>query len=164
MDPQAPAYKVDWVVSAASNVSAAKDREWFTDYYPFASTHNDTAGQPIQVIGIGTVSLPLKKKVGTRDYILHNVLHVPGLRCNIVCASHMLKTCEIPASFSLQSVEQFNSRTSLPTKLKDALNGTIKDKKTGSAVGLLECPKLPKLRLKGLAPGKPVLQRMQVVP
>ena len=162
MDTRAPAYNVDWVLSAASNVSATKDREWFTDYYPFTSTLNDTAGIPIQVNGIGTVSLPLKKtvnKAGTKDHVLHNVLHAPGLRCNIVCASHMLKTCAIPASFSLESVEQFSSRSSLPSKLKNALNGTIKDKQTGSAVGLLECPKLPKLRLKGQAPGKTSLTK-----
>ena len=161
MDPQLPAYNIDWVFSTTSNVSAAKDKEWFTDYHEFTSTLNGVAGGPVPVNGIGTVTLPLKKfvnKGGYKDLILHNVLHAPDLPCNIVCARQMLKTCEIQENTSLWCIGKFNL-TSIPMNMDNATVSKFKDKKTGVIVGLLECPKLPKLRLKGQAAGLTCLDK-----
>lgn len=73
--------------------SVAKDRSWFCqDYRPissFISGFLDEYTTP--VVGIGTVRLSVKVSPSTEDrehsiMTLHNVLHVPGMTCNLVGA------------------------------------------------------------------------------
>lgn len=80
-----------WVFSNGSNVHVAKDRSWFgDDYVPLDSAFNSTIGPPTKVIGIGTVDLPTKTsptRNGPRSHgtlRLKNVLHAPGIVCNII--------------------------------------------------------------------------------
>ena len=131
---------IDWVFSKASNVSVAQDKEWFIDYQPFTSALDRAKGGSARVLGIGTVSLPLRKyayKRGTRNLVLHNVLYARELACNIVYSKDMLKDCEIDSD--------------------QEATGTFKEKSTGVIVGFLDCPVLPRLRLKGQDPDRTVL-------
>lgn len=79
----------DWVWSTMSNVSVAKDREWFTTYTPFDSTVC-ISGQNLAVRGIGTVNLNVKRhpvRAGRQNQgilPLRTVLHVPDATCNIL--------------------------------------------------------------------------------
>ncbi|KAK7427759.1 hypothetical protein QQZ08_005697 [Neonectria magnoliae] len=80
-----------WIWSNNSDIHAAKDRSWFgDDYTPLNSFVNDIMGGSTQVVGIGTVDLPTKTdptKTGPRAHgilRLNNVLHAPGLLCNII--------------------------------------------------------------------------------
>jgi hypothetical protein len=76
--------------------SAAKDRGWFTDYTPIrckAHGRNLQAqldpGAVLNVHGFGTVELRLRQNPHNphlfRTVFLEGVLHIPQLRCNIVC-------------------------------------------------------------------------------
>ncbi|KAH7114850.1 hypothetical protein EDB81DRAFT_295166 [Dactylonectria macrodidyma] len=80
-----------WVWSSGSNIHLAKDRSWFgDDYTPFDSFIKNTAVSETTVVGIGTVNLPTKispNKTGPRSHgtlRLKNVLHAPGIICNII--------------------------------------------------------------------------------
>jgi len=77
--------------------SCAKDLEWFCEYTPFESfvTVNGLHGYGpevhVPVLGVGTVDFPASQswapKVGSPNLsiiMLHNVLHVPSLPCNIL--------------------------------------------------------------------------------
>lgn len=73
--------------------SASKDRFWFgDDYMPIQSHINAMVGPPMPVIGIGTVTLPVRKSLqrsgpdGHGTLVIKNVLHVPTAICNIVSA------------------------------------------------------------------------------
>ncbi|KAF2803710.1 uncharacterized protein BDZ99DRAFT_511861 [Mytilinidion resinicola] len=81
----------DWVFSNNSNVHACKNRGWFTDYTPFESFAGSLLPQSrMPVLGVGTVYLPTKKAPGRKgrdahgQLILHDVLHIPSLLCNII--------------------------------------------------------------------------------
>ena len=135
MAPSSPAYDVDWGFSTASNVHAAKDRAWFTTYLAFPTTLVGMGGSSLPVLGIGTVSLPLKRfgnRPGSKELLSHNVLHAPDLICNVVYAAMLMKDCTCTFDGVLEGILEGNS--------------------TGEALGILECPCFPKLRLKGQAP------------
>ncbi|KZM24784.1 uncharacterized protein EKO05_0003465 [Ascochyta rabiei] len=79
----------DWIYSDSSNVHVAKDKAWFTSYHPFRSSIGSVynIGDPIQVVGIGTVEFEVKarpRSFGTSTIQLHNVLHAPNYICNVL--------------------------------------------------------------------------------
>ncbi|KAK1773110.1 hypothetical protein QBC45DRAFT_428439 [Copromyces sp. CBS 386.78] len=85
----------DWLVSYESNFSVAKDREWFTSYAAFDSYVLDHKGVLMEVLGIGSVTLPVKRSTSnsfddedptqsTGEVTLQQVLHVPKAVCNMV--------------------------------------------------------------------------------
>ncbi|KAF9690766.1 hypothetical protein EKO04_011015 [Ascochyta lentis] len=79
----------DWIYSDSSNVHVAKDKAWFTSYYPFQSSIGSiyNIGAPTPVIGIGTVELEVKARPRSfwpSTIQLHNVLHAPNYICNVL--------------------------------------------------------------------------------
>lgn len=72
--------------------SVAKDRSWFgDDYVPFGSFATGLIeGSEMKVVGIGSVTLPVKTspgKIGHKSHgtlVLKNVLHIPSSICNII--------------------------------------------------------------------------------
>ncbi|KAK3948404.1 hypothetical protein QBC32DRAFT_400972 [Pseudoneurospora amorphoporcata] len=74
----------------------AKDREWFTSYAAFDSYVLDHKDVLIEVLGIGSVTLPVKRSTSnsfdddedptqsTGEVTLQQVLHVPKAGCNMV--------------------------------------------------------------------------------
>ncbi|KAJ5584608.1 uncharacterized protein N7459_004408 [Penicillium hispanicum] len=80
-----------WVFSNNSDVHVAKDRSWFgDDYTPFASSFHDISGNMIEVVGVGSVTLPTKtspRQTGPSSHgilRLKQVLHAPGALCNLI--------------------------------------------------------------------------------
>ncbi|KAH9862849.1 hypothetical protein J1614_010942 [Plenodomus biglobosus] len=84
----------DWVFLNNANVHVAKDRGWFKTYTPFTSTVDASPfvgpHRLIPVLGIGSVEIPTKRSPNTSgvsshgSLLLHEVLHVPDSRCNII--------------------------------------------------------------------------------
>lgn len=81
----------DWVFSNNSNVSVAKDREWFASYTPFTSYIGNILSSDSRqaVAGIGSVEVPVKlpySRNGKKHGIIRidEVLHVPTGICNIL--------------------------------------------------------------------------------
>lgn len=71
--------------------SVAKDRSWFSDdYTPFKTVVTDLCGGPMEIIGIGSVNLPVQtspSQTGPSSQgilRLKTVLHAPGALCNIL--------------------------------------------------------------------------------
>lgn len=94
MPLQTAAYNTDWVFSNTSNVSVAKDKDWFFNYTPFSTTIGHIASDSkIEVIGIGDVRLEVNtpsSDPGVQAYatlVLRDVLHCPTAICNIVAFS-----------------------------------------------------------------------------
>ena len=140
MPPTGPAYDLDWVLASSANAHVATDRAWFTTYTEFASAINEDlgGGGGAPVLGVGTVELPLKcrpDRPGSKTFTLHNVLHVPSVFCNVICAS----TLDTDYKFGY-------------------FGGPIVHVKTGAVVGFLERPRLTKVRLKGQAPNSTSLE------
>ncbi|KAJ5189578.1 hypothetical protein N7491_005910 [Penicillium cf. griseofulvum] len=88
---RAPPPCPDWVFSNTSDTHVAKDRCWFgADYIPLSSHVTDMAGGSAEVIGIGTVNLTTMSSPTETNADLHsslhlkNVLHAPGMICNII--------------------------------------------------------------------------------
>ncbi|KAM3516043.1 hypothetical protein MY11210_000325 [Beauveria gryllotalpidicola] len=84
-----------WVFSPESNAHRAKDRSWFGDDYQTISSalslqRRASDSLQLEVIGIGTVELPVKRRPDARGAQSHgvlrlrNVLHVPSGLCNVV--------------------------------------------------------------------------------
>jgi hypothetical protein len=77
--------------------SVARDRFWYTTYAPFQTFMADFMGNRTEVIGVGTVQIPVEvfpNRLGPEAHgtlRLRNVLHAPASRCNIV-GSH--RTCD----------------------------------------------------------------------
>ncbi|KZL73993.1 hypothetical protein CI238_12938 [Colletotrichum incanum] len=80
----------DWVFASGSNAHACKDRGWFIDYVPFRSRIESLTGDGLNVIGVGTVALPVVKSPDIRrperntTLVLENVLHIPDGFCNVI--------------------------------------------------------------------------------
>ncbi|KAJ5232169.1 hypothetical protein N7468_005125 [Penicillium chermesinum] len=81
-----------WLWSTNSDVNVAKDRSWFgDDYVPFKSFFTTLSGDAVEVVGIGSVDLPVQttptdaNSNGTLR--LNNVLHAPGVVCNLIAQS-----------------------------------------------------------------------------
>ncbi|KAK4443679.1 hypothetical protein QBC34DRAFT_476599 [Podospora aff. communis PSN243] len=88
--PEAPA---DWAMSATSNVHAANDRALFTQYKDIGEHKSyvfDQLFERRKVVGFGTISLNVLRQTtadcpsGIGKLELRNVLHVPGLVCNVL--------------------------------------------------------------------------------
>lgn len=78
-----------WLWSKECSIHVAKDRVWFgDDYTAFESFVTDRSGDKIRVVGVGSVSLPVKRSPNWRKaqaiLVLENVLHMPDVPCNIV--------------------------------------------------------------------------------
>ena len=139
MAPSGNPYNDDWVVASNSNVHVANHRDWFTKYTPFQSRLGDAYGMwrdSMTVEGIGDVVLPVKKdttKMGRASQgslTLHNVLHVPGIVCNIYA---MFPACRDQQ----EPLIDFNG----PSGVFDAT--------TGDQLAIIDRPHLPRLRLSG---------------
>ncbi|KAK3334197.1 hypothetical protein B0T19DRAFT_148129 [Cercophora scortea] len=107
----------DWVVSLDCDVHIARDRAWFgKDYVPYTTTvvpSPPSQSPPLQVVGIGTVLLPLefsphqkdkdRRKHGTLT--LETVLHVPSAPYNIIGSpiahTYSLEALRIPLTAAL---------------------------------------------------------------
>ncbi|KAI0835623.1 hypothetical protein F5Y06DRAFT_275891 [Hypoxylon sp. FL0890] len=80
----------DWVFSFNSNAHSCADLGWFSDYTPFPSKAIDHLNNEVQVMGIGTVELTVKKSpfmTGKRAHSilrLTDVFYVPDAEVNII--------------------------------------------------------------------------------
>ncbi|KAI0138649.1 hypothetical protein F4776DRAFT_619328 [Hypoxylon sp. NC0597] len=80
----------DWVLSITSDAHCCADMGWFSEYTPFPSEVTNYFDTKVQVIGIGTVELPVKKspkKSGNNSHgtlRLTDVLHIPDAEVNII--------------------------------------------------------------------------------
>ncbi|KAK6360043.1 hypothetical protein TWF696_001162 [Orbilia brochopaga] len=77
--PTGAAYHVDWVFGTGSNTNVANHRNWFKQYKSFA---------PVQmggfnIVGAGTVELPVVTNKGISTLTLSNVVHATNAICNI---------------------------------------------------------------------------------
>ncbi|KAK8144378.1 hypothetical protein G3M48_005888 [Beauveria asiatica] len=90
-----------WVFSCESNAHRAKDRSWFGDDYQTISSalslqRRSCDSLQLEVIGVGTVELPVKRRPDARGAQSHgvlrlrNVLHVPSGLCNVVGGKALL--------------------------------------------------------------------------
>ncbi|KAK3391643.1 hypothetical protein B0T20DRAFT_424376 [Sordaria brevicollis] len=143
--PSIPMLCPDWVWSTMSNVSVAKDREWFTTYTPFDSTVC-ISGQNLAVRGIGTVNLNVKRhpaRAGRQNQgilPLRTVLHVPDATCNILakipnidgqsCSVFIFPSRGESRSYSVMDGEEVEGHhASGPKTQNDLMKGCIKDHK-----------------------------------
>ena len=96
MDSSNAAYNVDWIVSTASNVHVATNRDWFINFTPF-KTAIDTGlvtNSIVGIEGIGDVELPLELSdedspysadhIVTQRLILRDVLYTRESPANII--------------------------------------------------------------------------------
>ncbi|KAI1144232.1 hypothetical protein F5Y05DRAFT_22039 [Hypoxylon sp. FL0543] len=88
--PQSTLLLPDWVFSFSSDAHCCADKGWFSEYTPFASEATDYLNNKIQILGVGTVDLPVKRSPFARGRHSHNVLHltdvlhVPQCQVNII--------------------------------------------------------------------------------
>ncbi|KHE82781.1 hypothetical protein GE21DRAFT_10355, partial [Neurospora crassa] len=152
--PSIPMLCPDWVWSTMSNVSVAKDREWFTTYTPFKSTVC-ISGQNLAVRGIGTVNLNVKRhpaRTGRRNQSilpLRTVLHVPDATCNILakipnidgqsCSVYIFPARGESRSYSVMDGEEVEGHhhTGQQTQQNKLMKGCIKDH-TGKMVAYFD--------------------------
>ena len=133
-------YLKDWVFARSSNVHIASDRDWFSSYTPFSSYVYDyhplfPPGEPMIVLGIGTVMLDVRVRAGTPNSEasshcllgLKNVLHVPSFIVNVVGAPIL---------------DNYNFNLEVGT-------AGLYDSKTHACKGLFNEEPLPHLRLRG---------------
>ncbi|KAF1913067.1 hypothetical protein BDU57DRAFT_457153, partial [Ampelomyces quisqualis] len=136
-NPSSPLCR-DWVFLNNANVHVAKDRGWFKTYTPFTSMINASPfmdpPQHLPVLGIGTVEIPTKRSPNTSGVsshgtlLLHEVLHVPDILCNIIGQPLMFTNAYYYTIYGTKS------------------RGTIKDKK-GKNVAYFD-PKSPLFAIK----------------
>ena len=140
-----PDYNTSWILSPDSNISVATARSWFDSYTAFPSEVLPYGLPPREfpVLGIGSVSLPLKSyanKPGSATLVLDDVLHVPDAYTNIVCAGLLMDTHQLD----------------MPLNRPDG--AWVRDKTTGRKLGICELlgkkGEVAKLRLKGQKPGE----------
>jgi hypothetical protein len=144
MAPTGAAYNVDWHVATVSNAHAANHRGWFLTYTPFKSHVQGTIGGTLPVEGIGAVELRVKKprrNAGSSYSVirLEDVLYCPSAVCNQVSIWCLVATSE-DYGFSL-----------------GADGGELT--RAGARIGIIDCPKLPKLRLSGQTANQTSLDR-----
>ncbi|KAF3921879.1 hypothetical protein AA313_de0210410 [Arthrobotrys entomopaga] len=77
--PNGDIYNTDWIFSSSSNIHIAKNKEWFKTYIPFKAVTNEN----IEIIGAGTVELPVTTNKGVAILTLRNVAHAPFVGCNV---------------------------------------------------------------------------------
>lgn len=144
MAPQGKDYDTDWVWSSDANVHVANHRDWFTSFTPLFSAVT-SRGEMYPVEGMGDVSLDVRRMIGpaakaaknkamvNTTIILHDVLYVPTMRCNIL-GQPLRKEYDVSIG----------------------VDKLLMDKNTGRGVGLLERngAGLTKVILKGQAKGQ----------
>ena len=138
MAPSGKPYNDDWVIASNSNVHVANHRDWFTNYTSFQSRLGDAYGMSPDgtiVEGIGDVVLPVEKDVNKSGHAfqssltLRNVLHAPGIICNIFA----IHACDDEQDVII------NFRGS-----SGVFNTT-----TGDQLAIIDRPRLLRLRLSG---------------
>ena len=136
MDPQNPAYNVDWVFSNNSNVHVANHRDWFTSFTAFSTTVGasvfDISSMGVEGIGEVTLCTTTDSTPEHQTIVLHEVLYAPGSICNIIGGT-IARDYEILLTFRSDY-----SRILHP--------------QTGACYGLLDNCKLQRLRLWGYRP------------
>ena len=144
--PTGPKYHNDWIRSNTSNVHAANDRAWFTEFTSFKSHagHFAFPGQRLEVTGVGTVSLTLRidalDPLRTHTITLYNILLTPKAVCNI---------------FATQATKDYTLPTNEPTLQNVVL---LRDSRTKDTVGLLQQTVLLSLWLVGKPQGHSSLE------
>lgn len=137
MAPTGCAYRTDWVWSNLSNVHVANNRAWFTTFTYFKSRISSATipygPYKTEVLGVGDVELDVQThhdRTGPGSYrtiVLRDVLFVPTAVCNIL-GRPILK------DFGL---------------VTEPSTGQLTDK-AGEPAGLLDGPRLLRLRLVGM--------------
>lgn len=156
MDPNNPAYHIDWIFCNNKPFHVANNLGWFKTFGPYRSSmrlpgdNGDPRGPKLaDVKGMGDVELTMKTHPtrNGRDHqniiLLRNVLYVPSNRCNILGGP-------VLDGNTLNLVP----KTDQPSKLKDD--------HTGATIALFdlpsEYPKLWRLRLRGQSPNQSSLR------
>ncbi|RVD83217.1 uncharacterized protein DFL_007613 [Arthrobotrys flagrans] len=76
--PSGGAYNTDWIWSTMSNVHVANHLSWFKTYTSF----DGRTEEGLEIIGAGTVELPVETNKGVGIITLRNVVHIPSAKCN----------------------------------------------------------------------------------
>ncbi|KAK6354000.1 hypothetical protein TWF730_008420 [Orbilia blumenaviensis] len=76
--PGGGAYNTDWIWSTQSNVHVANHRSWFKTYISFDSKTEEG----VEILGAGTVELPVETNKGVGILTLRNVVYIPSAKCN----------------------------------------------------------------------------------
>ncbi|KAK6511667.1 hypothetical protein TWF481_000576 [Arthrobotrys musiformis] len=76
--PSGGAYNTDWIWSTQSNVHVSNHQSWFKTYTPFESRTEEG----VEIMGAGTVELPVETNKGVGILTLRNVVHIPSAKCN----------------------------------------------------------------------------------
>ncbi|TGJ69170.1 hypothetical protein EYR41_005229 [Orbilia oligospora] len=76
--PGGAAYNTDWIWSTMSNVHVANHQSWFKTYTPF----DGRTEEGVEIIGAGTVELPVETNKGVGILTLRNVVHIPSAKAN----------------------------------------------------------------------------------
>ncbi|KAI1497526.1 hypothetical protein F5X99DRAFT_413012 [Biscogniauxia marginata] len=66
LDHTAPNLCPDWIFSNNSDAYVCKNREWFGECHPFRSAATAPFGTQLEILGIGTVDLPVKRSPENR--------------------------------------------------------------------------------------------------
>ena len=83
-----------WICRTGATIHVAKNRGWFSSYTPFDSHAKSGYLEPMKVIGVGTVEIPVKISDHRHGNLrLKYVLHAPNAFCNIV-AGHIFSNNE----------------------------------------------------------------------
>ena len=138
MDPNDPAYNIDWVFSNNSNVHVANNRGWFKTFTPFQSSVGPAVPlRPVTMMdveGVGDIELTVKTHPNRNGrnaqgaLLLRDVLYAPSAVCNIL-GMPIIADCNL----------LFGGEA--PNKLRD--------RQTDHVVALLDSPRLWRLRLRG---------------
>ncbi|KAK6510600.1 hypothetical protein TWF506_009703 [Arthrobotrys conoides] len=78
--PSGAAYNTDWIWSTMSNVHVANHQSWFKTYTPF----DGRTEEGVEIIGAGTVELPVETNKGVGILTLRNVVHIPSAKANTI--------------------------------------------------------------------------------
>ena len=104
--------------------------------------HSAIPPREIPILGVGSVSLPLKSYAGSSGsatLVLEDVLHVRDADTSVICATMLMGTHQIN------------------TPLRQPDDAWVRDRTSGHRLGIFELlgkgGEVPKLRLKGQKPG-----------
>jgi hypothetical protein len=97
--------KFDWIVDSGCTLHMCNNKSLFTELTSISSTIT-TAGEPAQVIGIGTVRIQAQLEDDIVNFSLFNTLLVPSLPVNLISQSKL----DIKFYFSTKNGYQVRSR------------------------------------------------------
>jgi hypothetical protein len=84
-----------WIADSGANMHMSHNLEWFSSYTPIPPTQTwpitAVAGLKTYVAGTGTIRFLVQLPNRTEIISLENVLHVPGLQCNLFSTTWMAK-------------------------------------------------------------------------